>query len=229
MLVLHQFAISPFCDKVRRVLHHKKVPFETREVPLLDVTTGALRHRTGTGKVPALEHDGELVTDSTEIAHYLEEHFPERPLVPKDSRLAAQCHLLEDWADESLYFLEVYLRFLLPHNASRWVAELVHADPAPLRAIAPLMVPRVLRRTLYQQGLGRKKVDHVLRDLDRHLVALEAMLAGHEWLVGDAISLADIAVFAQLFAVRGAEEGARAIDGKAEIVQWMRRVEVATG
>jgi glutathione S-transferase len=228
MLVLHQFEISPFCDKVRRVLRYKRLPFETREVPLLDVTTGALRRRTGTGKVPALEHDGKLVADSTDIVHYLEERFPERPLVPRDARLAAECHVLEDWADESLYFLEVYLRFQLAHNARRWIPALVHADSAPLRALAPLLVPRALRGTLEGQGIGRKPLDHVLRDLARHLAALEAMLEGRDWLLGAAISLADIAVFAQLYAIRGAQEGADALAGTRRVASWMDRVDGAT-
>ena len=34
MITLYQFEISPFCDKVRRVLHWKKVPYEIVEVPL---------------------------------------------------------------------------------------------------------------------------------------------------------------------------------------------------
>lgn len=228
MLTLHQFEISPFCDKIRRVLRYKKLAFETREVTLLDVTTGALRRRNGTGKLPTLEHDGRLVVDSSDIARYLEERFPERPLVPRDARLAAECHILEDWADESLYFYEAYLRFLLPHNARRWIPALAHADRAPLRAIAPAVVPRALKQTLDSQGLGRKTLGQVLSDLDRHLDALAAKLDGRTWLVGDAVTLADISVFAQLFCVRGAEEGARAVGVRAPLVDWMKRVDEAT-
>jgi glutathione S-transferase len=227
-LVLHQFDISPFCDKVRRVLRYKKVPFETREVTLFDVTSGALRRRNGTGKLPTLEHDGRLIADSSDIARYLEERFPERPLVPRDARLAAECHLLEDWADESLYFYEVYLRFLVPENARRWIPALLHADGAPLRTIAPLVVPRALRQTLDQQGLGRKTLAQVLADVERHVGALDAKLDGRAWLVGDSITLADIAVFAQLFCVQGAVEGARVLDAHPAVVAWMKRVEDAT-
>ncbi len=228
MLLLHQFEISPFCDKVRRVLRYKRLPFETREVPLLEVTTGALRRRNGTGKLPTLDHDGHLVADSSDIARYLEERFPDRPLLPRDARLAGECHILEDWADESLYFYEVYLRFLVPDNARRWVPALVHADAAPLRAIAPVLIPRVLRGTLDQQGLGRKTKEQILADLDRHLDALEAKLGERTWLVGDAITLADISVFAQLACVRGAVEGERAIGARRAVAAWMKRVDDAT-
>jgi glutathione S-transferase len=228
MIVLHQFAISPFCDKVRRALHHKKVQYETREVPLIDVTTGALRRKTGTGKVPALEHDGRLVVDSTDIVRYLDERFPEKPLIPKDARHAAYAHVLEDWADESLYFLEVYFRFMVPENAKRWIPELVHADPLPIRALAPVLVPRTLKGTLDQQGFGRKSKAQLLGELDRHLDSIEAMLAGASFLVANALSVADLAVFAQLFAIRGAREGAEAIARRPGVVSWMERVDGAT-
>ena len=54
-LVLHQFEVSPFCDKVRRVLHFKHKSFETREVPPTE-TLVRLRRLNPTGKVPVLEH-----------------------------------------------------------------------------------------------------------------------------------------------------------------------------
>jgi len=228
MLVLHQFEISPFCDKIRRVLRFKKLPFETREVTLFDASSGALRRRNGTGKLPTLDHDGALITDSTDIARHLEERFPEHRLIPSDPRLAAECHILEDWADESLYFYEAYLRFVLRHNARRWIPALLHKDGAALRAIAPLVVPRVLAQTLHQQGIGRRGEQRILAEVDRHLAALDAKLTDRAWLVGDAITLADIAVFAQLFCIRGADEGERAITGRPAVASWMARVDDAT-
>ncbi len=105
MLVLHPFEISPFCDKIRRVLRFKKVPFTVREVTLSS-GVGRAQARNGTGKLPMIEDDGRVVTDSSDIARYLESRFPTPPLVPSHPRLAAQSHVLEDRADESLYFHE---------------------------------------------------------------------------------------------------------------------------
>jgi glutathione S-transferase len=68
----------------------------------------------------------------------------------------------------------------------------------------------------------------VLRDLDRHLDSVTDMLAGGRFLLGDALTLADVAVFAQLFCIRGAEEGARAIEPRAAIGAWMERVDALT-
>jgi len=226
MITLHQFEVSPFCDKVRRILHWKRLDYRIREVPLLQ--TPRVRRINPIGKLPCLEHDGTFVGDSTDIAYYLEERFPEPPILPRDPAERALCHVLEDWADESLYFYEMRLRFTLPHNAKRWIPELVHADSRVLKALAPLVLPGMLRRLTRAQGVGRKPLQQVLADVDRHADALADLLGGREWLVGRALSLADLAVFAQLRCIRGAEEGARIIEARPALVAWMERVESAT-
>jgi len=227
MITLYQFEISPFCDKVRRVLNWKRQPYQIREVSLQESVT-SLRKMNPAGKLPFLEHHGRVVADSTDIAHYLEATWPEPPLVPDDPAQRALCHVLEDWADESLYFYEMRLRFTLAHNAERWVPELVAHDNPAVRALSPYLLPRVLGTQLNQQGIGRKPVDAVLRDVQRHLESAAQILGEREWLVGAALSLADIAVFAQLFCIRGAEEGAKLIESRPALVAWMERVDRAT-
>jgi glutathione S-transferase len=227
MITLHQFQISPFCDKVRRILQYKRVAYTPREVPLFE-NTFRPRRVNPIGKVPCIEHDGRCIGDSTDIALYLEERFPERPLLPKGARERAQCHVLEDWADESLYFYEMRLRFGMAHNARRWVPELTKHDPAALRAIAGAIVPRVVGQTLRSQGLGRKPEAMVLRDVERQVSAVAGWLDGSEWLVGNAITLADISVFAQLDCIRGTEEGQQILDAALPVTAWMARVDEAT-
>ena len=227
MITLHQFEISPFCDKVRRILHFKKLAYTPREVPLIESTFG-FRRVNPIGKVPCIEHDGRCIGDSTDIALYLEERFPERPLLPKNARQRAECHVLEDWADESLYFYEMRLRFGMPHNARKWVPELVKHDPGPVRALASALVPRITGMTVRSQGLGRKPAAMMLQDLERQVSAVAGWLDGREWLVGNAITLGDIAVFAQMDAIRGSEEGERLVDASPPVSSWMRRVDDAT-
>ncbi|MDU6102403.1 MAG: glutathione S-transferase family protein, partial [Acinetobacter sp.] len=108
-IILHQWEISPFCQKISRVLKFKGIPFDTvnyngilgAKVPLLSKV----------GKVPVIDHNGQRIQDSTRIARYLDEAFPDTPrLYPEDPNQKALAELWEDWADESLYFYEVYLR-----------------------------------------------------------------------------------------------------------------------
>jgi hypothetical protein len=45
---------------------------------------------------------------------------------------------------------------------------------------------------------------------------------------GDALSLADLSVFAELACIRDTEEGAEAIGASSPVVAWMERVDRAT-
>lgn len=226
MIKLYQFEISPFCDKVRRILHFKGIPYETSEVSLQQAVT-QIGKVNSTGKVPAIEDDGVPVTDSTNIAYYLENKVPEPALVPQDPALRGAMHILEDWADESLYFYEMYLRFTVPRNAQRWIPILCANDSELVARAARFVIPRHMQSILDKQGLGLKDKALVLEDLNRHCDAVEHTLSG-DWLVGDSITLADIAVFAQLYCIHGTDEGNQAVEARPRLYEWMRRVDAAT-
>jgi glutathione S-transferase len=227
MIVLYQFEISPFCDKVRRILHVKGQPYEIREIPVSQ-SLRRVRQVNRIGKLPCLDHDGHRVADSSDIARYLDQKFPQPALLPSDPGERALCHVLEDWADESLYFYEMALRFTIPHNARRFVPALVAHDPPWFQRLAEYVVPRIMRRITRSQGVGRKPRDMLLRDVERQIRAVAALLGEGQWLVGGSLSVADIAVFAQLACIRGADEGAKLVEAEPAVAAWMERVERAT-
>lgn len=226
-VTLHQFEISPFCHKVRRILHLKGVPYEIREVSALRSAVD-VRRINRMGRLPVLEIDGTLVADSSEIARFLDERYPDPPLWPADPRGRAQCHLLEDWADESLYFYEMTMRLQWPSNSARWARELLRADGRLGMAIAPALVPRLVAQRTKAQGVGRKPHELVLRELERHFDALDTLLGDGDWLVSGALTIADIAVAAQVTAIAGAHEGRAALDGHPVTVAWLQRTDAAT-
>lgn len=192
-IVFWDFPSSPFCVKVRAILNWKGVQFRAVD-PLQPGRWWQLQRR-GVGKVPALDIDGRFVIDSTDIAHELERLFPDRPLLPRDPRHQAACHLLEDWADESLYFIGLYFIWLHPGNAST-VAPLFGRDL--LGRLAFRLYRARIDRQVRGQGTGRKTAEHIERDLARHLKAAERMLEGRRFLLGDEPLLCDFALFGQL-------------------------------
>ena len=111
-LRLFDWAPSPFCMKVRSILSYKGVPYE--RVAVLGPSLMELMRRSSVGKVPALDIDGHMVVDSTDIAHELERLFPEPSIMPADERLRGLSHALEDWSDEALYFLGLYFQWIDP-------------------------------------------------------------------------------------------------------------------
>jgi len=109
-IVLHQWSISPFCGKVRRILEHKGLAYE-----IVNYNGFRARKASGlssAGKLPVLDYDGERIQDSSDIAAFLEARHPEQPIFPADPELRARAHFWEDWADESLFWFEAHQRFM---------------------------------------------------------------------------------------------------------------------
>ena len=53
------------------------------------------------GQVPALDHDGHVITESTVICEYLEDAFPDAPrLRPTDPVKIAEMRVWTKWVDE---------------------------------------------------------------------------------------------------------------------------------
>jgi glutathione S-transferase len=70
----------PFCARVRMALAEKGVAYETVEIDL-DHRPAWIYDLNATGKVPVLEN-GFVLPESAVIMEYLEECFPETPLLP---------------------------------------------------------------------------------------------------------------------------------------------------
>lgn len=233
-IVLHQFNAdpgvesgSPFCVKVHRMLVFKGLSYEPHDV-------GSPRElgrlNPGVRKVPVLEHDGELIADSSRIAAFLDERYPDRPLLPSGPRARAKCRLFEDWADESLYWFAVYQRWAVDGNFRPFAQRAFGSLPVPVRWIVPRVVRRQVRRDLRGQGLGRLPHEQLLGIFERHLVMLEALLDGRPYLDGDELTLADIAVFAPLRAasVATVPETAELTRRHPPIVEWLEGIDRAT-
>jgi glutathione S-transferase len=96
---LIQIPFSHNCIKVRVVLAIKKLPYEIENIRPMD-RSGVIRV-SGQGLVPVLVDGDKAVADSTAILLYLDERYPDPPLVPKDAAAKNLCLMLEDWADHA--------------------------------------------------------------------------------------------------------------------------------
>jgi glutathione S-transferase len=83
MLTLYDAARCPYCARVRIVLAEKGVEYETIEIDLSD-RPAWIYDKNATGRVPVLEEDGWLLPESAVIMEFLEERYPEPPLLAAD-------------------------------------------------------------------------------------------------------------------------------------------------
>ena len=226
MLILHQYHLSPYNEKVRRMLNFKGIAYEEKYWLLAD--RGQVKAFNPTGKLPALEHDGNMICDSTDVAHYIESAFPQAPLIPSDPAERGIVHVLEDWADESLYFYEMHLRFTTPGNRERNMPRMVENESGFLRWLLPKVVPGGIAKITANQGIGRKTTEQLLIDVERHISAVNDLLAESEWLVVEQLSLADLAVYGMFQALRDADMALAVMQRYPAVIAWMARVELAT-
>ncbi len=223
-VVLHQWAISPFCQKVAKALRYKGIEYST--VDYNGALGAKVQGLSKVGKVPVLDIDGQRIQDSTKIARYLDDAYPDTPrLYPLDPLARAQVELWEDWSDELLYFFEVYLRVNDPAALDAAVAVSAEGRPAYERVIMKPLLKAALRMQVLMQGTGRMAEADVYAEFLRHLDRIELVLAQTGWLVGDAPTIADMAVGSQLGeVVRTSNLMRHEILGRPNIAAWLGKL-----
>jgi glutathione S-transferase len=98
MLRLHGFASSNYHNVVKLALLEKGLEFQ--EVTSYPPADAAFKARNPTGKYPCLEaEDGSLLGESKVILNYLEEAYPQVPLLPADPLRRAQVRELMEVID----------------------------------------------------------------------------------------------------------------------------------
>ena len=88
MLTLYDAARCPYCARVRIVFAEKGVEYETVEIDL-DDRPAWIYEKNVTGRVPVIEQDAFVLPESAVIMEYLEERYPEPPLLPQDAAARA--------------------------------------------------------------------------------------------------------------------------------------------
>lgn len=222
-LIIHQYRASPFSAKVRRALHYKGVSFSVVNYGIAGA--GKIRKLNPTGKAPVLEHGGKLIPDSTDILRHIEQCFPDKPLLPHDPALLARAHVLEDWADESLYFYDLTMR-CWPHNYDQLAEDLLLEDGPLLRRIFRPLIGKAILKQAKAQGVGRKDPETICREVQAHFAAIDAMVAGRDWLLeGEAPTVADIAVVSMCSVLDRTEEGSAAMAALPGLMAWRERMD----
>ena len=184
---------SPFCVKLHYALRYKRLPFEAVNLG----NPSQVKKYNPRGKLPVLGYDGTLIPDSTDAVRYVEQRHPEPRLYPTDERERAQALMMEDWADESLYWHIVYENWLIDDQFDMFAAEVLTSIPGPIRPLVKIIARRGSRANLVGQGLGRVKPDEHRKMLWESMDWLNSIADGG-FLCGKEPSVADAAVAAQI-------------------------------
>jgi len=183
-----QRRFSPFCWRARMALAHKGLEVET--VPWRFTEKDNLP-TPNDGRVPVIVDGGRVVHDSTAIADYLEQHYPDRPSLFGGPAGRALTRFVQNWTET---VLQGGLVRLVVHDIWR------HAAPQD----------RDYFRSSREERFSAT-LEEVVRDREARLPAFRASLdplrrtvERQDFVAGDAPAYADYIVF-------GAFQWARAI------------------
>lgn len=99
MPILWEHPLSPYAQKVKIALGEKGVTFESRLPDILAGGDDEFAARSPRREVPALEDGDVAIFDSTIILEYVEERWPEPPLLPREPAARARLRMLEEMCD----------------------------------------------------------------------------------------------------------------------------------
>lgn len=193
---------SPYSYKVMTYMNYKGIPYKRMEANA-KVSMEEIPRLVGQTIVPVmLSPQDEVLQDSTPIIEWLEERFPEKPVVPENSRLAFLMWLLEEFADEYMPRIHMHTRWgneqnqqAVSHRIGRGLAYAM-----PNATTNDLAVFMLSRQAGFNKHLGL--TDRVRENMDQQVLDLLALLDEHflhyQFLLGDKPSMADFALYGSL-------------------------------
>lgn len=198
--MLELYHAEPMANSLKALIgiHEKGVAFTSRFVNLheFEQHDPAFLKINPNGQVPALVHDGRVVTESTVINEYVDEAFDGPALRPSDAYGRARMRVWTKFVDE---YLCPAISHVAWHFMIRGITEKLSAEELEAKlARIPLQEQREKWRTCARQGYSEAQLDEWRRQIRVSVSRLEQQLGQTPWLAGDAYSLADVAVFAMV-------------------------------
>ncbi|MES2987184.1 MAG: glutathione S-transferase family protein [Pseudomonadota bacterium] len=168
--------VSPYARKVLVALAHKNVAHEIDPiVPFYG--TEEFTAVSPLRRIPVLIQGDLVLNDSTVICEYLDEAYPEPPLMPKGARDRSRARWLEEYADSRLGDLIIWRLFYRKVVAPRVFK--VEPDAAALAEVTDRLLPEALDWIEAQAPVEGFLFDHVcIADITYASFLRNALLAG---------------------------------------------------
>ncbi|HEX5656777.1 MAG TPA: glutathione S-transferase family protein [Polyangiales bacterium] len=219
-------SLSPFVLKVVRALRFAKLPFTQQHLPLI-----SLPLKTPRGQLPVLHIGEHVLADSSAILQRIEgELAPGVFTAQLDARARSEAWLWEELADSALYPYALASRWEDEASWRRLRPAMFGAVPVALRAALASFVRRGIKANLVARDFTRSGLADCFARLDKVLDGLDARAPAQGFWMGDALSVADLGLFAQLHTLRApfTPEVAAKVAQRATLSAYLDRVDAAT-
>jgi glutathione S-transferase len=195
-MIVHGIPGSPYVRAALLTLEEKGADYE-----LAALAPGALKQqphlsRHPFGRIPAFEHDGWMLYETQAIMRYVDTVVPGLRLQPEEPRAAARMNQLMGITDW----------YVMPQ---------VSAPITRNRVVAPR----------FNRPVDEDAIVGAIPNARVCVAEIGRLLDGHEWMAGDAISLADLLLAPHLSMFALAPEGAAILQGHENLRSWLARIE----
>lgn len=206
-VILHQYDMSPFSEKIRKILGFKNARWHAVAQsmwlprPHLTPMTGNYR------RIPVLQIGADVWCDTRLIARKLDELFPDPPLWPRGLEAAAES--ITQWADRHMFGATV---------------------PQVFTALGAMLPPELMAdRKKMRPDLDPAELAGMVPDLKNELrvwlAGLDRTLARGGFLLGDRFSVADASVFHVLWFVRNTPDAGTMLADVPGVQRWLAAID----
>jgi len=196
-LVLYQFPISHYCEKIRWALDYKKRAYPDLNYTIKNLLPGP--HVSTTKKiakktnVPILVHGDKVVQNFSDIISYLDEVFPKNPLTPTDDALKAEALAWERYFDKEV---GVHVRRYCYHILLEYPAIVIHFFTQNGVWYGPLLYrfifQKLRKRMRTLMDINDETAAQSREQIEKAIDKMHVHFNEHPYLVGSDFSRADL-------------------------------------
>ncbi len=201
MLELYHYEPSANSMKPMLCLKEKGIDFVSRYIDLhsFEQHSPDFVRVNPNGQVPALLHDGEIITESTVINEYLDDVFPQVPLRPRAPAARARMRVWSKFVDE--YFCPALSMHGWNVLVPGIVARLQSGEFDQLLERIPLKEQRDKWKTAATHSFTADQLADSKRKVGVSIERMEKILGQSTWLAGNEYSLADVNTYSMVVPV----------------------------
>ncbi|QQX85839.1 glutathione S-transferase family protein [Cupriavidus necator] len=213
-IILHQYATSPFSEKVRLLLGAKGLAWQAVEIPAILPKPDLLALTGGYRRTPVMQVGADIYCDTALICEVLDALAPAPALYPPAQAAAAR--VAAAWFDAALFTASVTYVFQPAGVASM----LGHLSPAQVQAFS---ADRKAMRG--DTNALRMPLPEATALLHETFGQLETQFsAGIEHVAGPALSVADFSLYHNLWFIRRAGALAQLLEAYPRLQAWYARM-----
>jgi glutathione S-transferase len=203
---LYQYPISPFSEKVRRVMTYKQLKWNPIDCHYEDKTNLLALTKGAWTRVPVLEWNGEVVYNSADIIRWLDRKVTAKRVIPDDAR--GLVDIIDNWADNTFFMPVLFLT----------IPDLLEAvGDAKLKANREKLIGMTTAQMRERQPPLKEQLIGYLRMIDEQL-------GGKDFFLGGNFTMADASLYHPLYFLALSPSNFSMVKDFNHVARWYERI-----